>query len=87
MAVVGRTYAVVESGPIHTAGFIGFVMWVFLHIYYLIGFRNRVQVLLTYFFAYFNAFRRQGGTRIIMLGRQQALPDYPQSPTLDKTKG
>ena len=87
MAVVGRTYAVVESGPIHTAGFFGFVMWVFLHIYYLIGYRNRLQVLLTYFFAYFSAFRRKGGTRIIMLGRKQALPDYPQTSTLDKTVG
>ena len=87
MAVVGRTYAVVESGPIHTAGFFGFVMWVFLHIFYLIGYRNRLQVLLTYFFAYFSAFRRKGGTRIIMLGRKQALPDYPQTSTLDKTVG
>jgi NADH:quinone reductase (non-electrogenic) len=89
MAVVGRTYAVVESGPIHTAGFFGFVMWVFLHIYYLIGFRSRVQVLLTYFFAYFSAFRRKGGTRIIMLGRKQAI-SYQQKArqqearTLDK---
>jgi NADH:quinone reductase (non-electrogenic) len=87
MAVVGRTYAVVESGPIHTAGFFGFVMWVFLHVYYLIGYRNRLQVLLTYFFAYFSAFRRKGGSRIIMLGRKQALPDYPQTRTLDKTPG
>jgi NADH dehydrogenase len=87
MAVVGRTYAVVESGPIHTVGFFGFGMWVFLHIFYLIGYRNRLQVLLTYFFAYFSAFRRKGGTRIIMLGRKQALPDYPQTRPLDKTKG
>jgi len=87
MAVVGRGYAVVESGPMHTAGFIGFLMWVFLHIFYLIGYRNRLQVLLTYFFAYFSAFRRKGGTRIIMLGRKQALPDYPQTRPLDKTKG
>ncbi len=89
MAVVGRTYAVVESGPIHTAGFFGFVMWVFLHIYYLIGFRSRLQVLIMYFFAYFSAFRRKGGTRIIMLGRKQAI-SYQQQPrqhearTLDK---
>jgi NADH dehydrogenase len=70
MAVVGRRFAVVESGPIHTAGFFGFVMWVFLHIYYLIGFRSRVQVLMTYFFAYFSAFtfrhKGKGGTRIII---------------------
>jgi len=87
MAVVGRTYAVVESGPIHTAGFFGFVMWVFLHIYYLIGYRSRLQVLLAYLFSYFSAFRRKGGTRIIMLGRRQAIPDYPQARTLDKTTG
>jgi NADH:ubiquinone reductase (H+-translocating) len=87
MAVVGRTYAVVESGPIHTAGFFGFVMWVFLHIYYLIGFRSRLQVLVIYFFSYFSAFQRQGGTRIILLGRKQAIPDYPQVRTLDKTTG
>jgi NADH:ubiquinone reductase (H+-translocating) len=83
MAVVGRTYAVVESGPIHTAGFFGFVMWVFLHIYYLIGYKNRLQVLMTYFFAYFSAFRRRGGTRIIMLGRKQAFPEYQTASTRD----
>jgi NADH:ubiquinone reductase (H+-translocating) len=87
MAVVGRTYAVVESGPIHTAGFFGFVMWVFLHIYYLIGFRSRLQVLLQYFLAYFSAFRRKGGTRIIMLARKQAISYQQQARTLDKTAG
>ena len=87
MAVVGRTYAVVESGPIHTAGFMGFVMWVFLHIYYLIGYRSRFTVLLSYFFSYFSAFRRQGGTRIIMLGRQQAFSYQEKARTLDKTTG
>jgi NADH:ubiquinone reductase (H+-translocating) len=87
MAVVGRTYAVVESGPIHTAGFFGFIMWVFLHIYYLIGYRSRLTVLLSYFFSYFSAFRRQGGTRIIMIGRKQALPNYPHARALDKTTG
>jgi NADH dehydrogenase len=84
MAVVGRGYAVVESGPMHTAGFFGFVMWVFLHIFYLIGYRDRLQVLLTYFFAYFSAFRRKGGTRIIMLGRKQAIR-INRRRTLDKT--
>jgi NADH:ubiquinone reductase (H+-translocating) len=87
MAVVGRTYAVVESGPIHTAGFMGFVMWVFLHIYYLIGYRSRFTVLLSYFFSYFSAFRRQGGTRIIMLGRKQAFSYQQKAHTLDKTMG
>jgi NADH dehydrogenase len=88
MAVVGRTYAVVESGPIHTAGFFGFVMWVFLHLYYLIGYRSRLIVLVIYFFSYFSAFRRQGGTRIILIGRKQALPDYPyMMQKLDKTTG
>jgi NADH dehydrogenase len=88
MAVVGRTYAVVESGPIHTAGFFGFLMWVFLHLYYLIGYRSRITVLANYFFAYLGAFRTHGGTRIIMIGRKVDLPDYPNAfRTLDKTTG
>jgi NADH dehydrogenase FAD-containing subunit len=88
MAVVGRTYAVVESGPIHTAGFFGFLMWVFLHLYYLIGYRSRITVLTNYFFAYLGAFRTHGGTRIIMIGRKVDLPDYPNAfRTLDKTTG
>jgi NADH dehydrogenase len=90
MAVVGRTYAVVESGPIHTAGFFGFLMWVFLHLYYLIGYRSRLTVLANYFFAYMSAHRTHGGTRIIMFARKQALPEYPQAQharTLDKTTG
>jgi NADH dehydrogenase len=76
-----------SQGRFTRQGFFGFLMWVFLHDYYLIDFRNREQVLITYFFAYFSAFRRKGGTRIIMLGRKQALPDYRQAPTLDKTTG
>ena len=87
MAVVGRGYAVVESGPMHTAGFLGFGMWVFLHIFYLIGYRNRLQVLVTYFFAYFSAFRRKGGTRIILLGRKQTVSYQEKARTLDKTTG
>jgi len=89
MAVVGRRFAVVESGPIHTAGFLGFIMWVFLHIYYLIGFRSRVQVLMTYFFAYFSAFRHKGkgGTRIIIRGKEQLLPSQQKARTLGKATG
>ena len=88
MAVVGRTYAVVESGPIHTAGFFGFLMWVFLHLYYLIGYRSRVTVLTNYFFAYMSSHRRRGGTSIIMIGRKVELPDYPyMMQQVDKTTG
>ena len=86
MAVVGRTYAVVESGPIHTAGFFGFLMWVFLHLYYLIGYRSRLTVLTNYFFAYISAHRTHGGTRIIVIGRKQAIPDYPYMWTRDAPK-
>ncbi len=87
MAVVGRTYAIVESGPIHTAGFFGFLMWVFLHIYYLVGFRSRFTVLANYFFAYISSHRRRGGTGLIMIGRKVELPDYPyMMQNLDKTR-
>jgi NADH:ubiquinone reductase (H+-translocating) len=88
MAVVGRTYAVVESGRIRTAGFFGFLMWVFLHLYYLIGYRSRLTVFTNYFLAYMSSHRRRGGTSIIMIGRKVDIPDYPNAfRTLDKTTG
>jgi NADH dehydrogenase len=65
LAIVGRSYAIFESGPIHRAGFLAWLIWVFVHIYFLIGFRNRLVVLWTYAWAYLNPFARSPGSRII----------------------
>lgn len=65
LAIVGRTYAIFESGPIHLAGSFAWLIWVFVHIYFLIGFRNRFVVLWEYARAYFNPVQHSTGARII----------------------
>ena len=46
MATVGRKFAVMEFGNFKSAGFFAWLSWLFVHIYYLIGFRNRLFVLM-----------------------------------------
>jgi len=46
LAIVGRTYAVADLRFIRFAGFVGWVLWAAVHIYFLIGFANRLFVLL-----------------------------------------
>jgi NADH dehydrogenase len=46
LAIVGRTYAVADLRFSRFAGFVGWVIWAGVHIYFLIGFANRLFVLL-----------------------------------------
>jgi NADH dehydrogenase len=62
MAVIGRGKAVADVGPVHSAGFFAWLTWVFVHIFYLIGFANRVLVMIQWAVLYFT-FRR--GARLI----------------------
>jgi len=52
MATVGRSRAVVQTGGLRLSGFIAWLAWIFIHIYYLIGFRNRAVVLFSWFWSY-----------------------------------
>lgn len=44
-ATIGRNAGVLESGSLRLTGFLGWLGWLALHLYYLIGFRNRGAVL------------------------------------------
>jgi NADH dehydrogenase len=46
MATIGRNAAVAQVGRFCLRGFVGWVAWLLLHLYLLIGFRNRLVVLL-----------------------------------------
>jgi NADH dehydrogenase len=48
MAVIGRGTAVAMTGKLKLKGFLAWVAWLILHLYYLIGFRNRVMALLSW---------------------------------------
>jgi NADH:ubiquinone reductase (H+-translocating) len=45
MATIGRNAAVASIGPLQLTGIIGWGAWLLVHLYYLIGFRNRAVVL------------------------------------------
>ncbi len=54
MATIGRNAAVAElGGGIRTRGFSAWLMWLFLHLVMLVGFRNRVNVLVNWAWNYF----------------------------------
>jgi len=68
MATIGRSAAVAFVGPLHLTGFIAWVAWLFVHLIFLIGFRNKITVLINWIYAYF-AYKR--GARIIIGSRSQ----------------
>jgi len=62
LATIGRRAAVVEVGRIQLKGFIGWVFWSAVHIYFLIGIKNRFVVAITWLWSYVT-FKR--GARLI----------------------
>lgn len=52
MAIIGKNHAVVKAGTIKLRGLLAWCAWLFIHIAFLIGFRNRLSVLLGWAFAY-----------------------------------
>ena len=53
LAVVGRGRAVADIWRLHFSGFLAWLTWIFVHIFFLIGFRNRVLVLIQWAWSYF----------------------------------
>ena len=53
MATIGKAKAVAMIGRLRLSGFLAWLLWGWVHIFYLIGFRNRVSVMLGWIFWYF----------------------------------
>ena len=62
MATIGRSAAVAKIGRIEFNGFLAWVAWLFIHLIFLVGFRNRLAVLLQWAYSYV-AYKR--GARIV----------------------
>jgi NADH:ubiquinone reductase (H+-translocating) len=62
LAVIGRNAAVADLGFLHLSGFAAWVIWVFVHIRYLIEFDNKILVLTQWAWNYFT---RKRGARLI----------------------
>jgi NADH dehydrogenase len=52
LATIGRAAAVAQFGKVHISGFLAWLSWLFIHILFLIGFRNRVLVMLQWAWSY-----------------------------------
>jgi len=52
MATIGRHKAVVDVAGRHISGFFAWIIWLFVHIYYLIGVKNKIIVLLNWIWGY-----------------------------------
>jgi len=53
LATIGRAAAVAEFGKLHISGFIAWLAWLLIHLFFLIGFRNRVLVMIEWAWSYF----------------------------------
>jgi NADH dehydrogenase len=69
MATIGRASAVADLGRIRLKGFVAWVAWIFVHILNLIGFRNRLVVMVQWAWAYLTF---QRGVRLITGERAKA---------------
>jgi NADH dehydrogenase len=62
MATIGRSRAIAMLGRMHLSGWVAWLAWLFVHIWYLIGFRNRLVVMINWAWSYVT-YRR--GARLI----------------------
>jgi NADH dehydrogenase len=62
LATIGRAAAIAQFGKIHISGFMAWLAWLFVHILFLIGFRNRMLVMIQWAWSYFTYER---GARLI----------------------
>jgi NADH dehydrogenase len=73
MATLGRSAAIAQIGPISLTGFPAWIAWLALHLYELIGFRNRLLVLVNWAWDYF--FFDRGVRIITQPPDSEAVPD------------
>jgi NADH:ubiquinone reductase (H+-translocating) len=52
LATIGRAAAVAQFGKVHISGFTAWLAWLFVHIFFLIGFRNRLLVFIQWAWSY-----------------------------------
>jgi NADH:ubiquinone reductase (H+-translocating) len=76
MATIGRASGVMQTGHLKWSGFLAWLAWCFVHILYLIGFRNRVLVFVQWVWSYIN-YRR--GARLITEHEWRLAPEASQA--------
>lgn len=72
MATIGRNAAVGQIGRLRFKGFIGWLAWLAVHLYYLVGFRNRLVVLASWAWNYI---RKDRPLRIVVRAQEDRIVD------------
>ncbi|GBF51911.1 NADH dehydrogenase [Leptospira ryugenii] len=62
MATIGKNDAIAEIGKLKLKGFIGWIGWLFVHLVYQVGFKNKVSTLISWIWSYVTVRR---GARLI----------------------
>ncbi|MGC2112634.1 MAG: NAD(P)/FAD-dependent oxidoreductase [Candidatus Korobacteraceae bacterium] len=52
LATIGRAAAIAQFGKLHISGFLAWLSWLFIHVFFLIGFRNRIIVMFQWAWSY-----------------------------------
>jgi NADH:ubiquinone reductase (H+-translocating) len=65
LATIGRNKAIADLGKLKFQGFFAWLIWMFVHLISLLGFRNKVIVFINWVGSYFS---NNGGTRLIIRG-------------------
>jgi NADH dehydrogenase len=74
LATIGRAAAVADFGRLKLSGFPAWLAWMLIHVFFLIGWRNRMLVMLSWTWSYVTF---QRGARLITGGPEQLLPQAP----------
>jgi NADH dehydrogenase len=74
LATIGRAAAVAQFRKLHISGYFAWLAWLFVHIFFLIGFRNRLIVLIQWAWSYLTYER---GARLIT--GDTTLPGWTES--------
>jgi NADH dehydrogenase len=78
LATVGRSRAVAMVDRMHLSGFIAWLAWLFVHIFYLIGFKNRVVVMFTWAWSYLTY--KRGARLVVGYAAPRGLPEARDPP-------
>lgn len=81
MATIGRKKAIAQLAGLKFKGFVAWMMWLFLHVFFLIGFRNRLAVLFEWFWAYLT---RERSARLITGDACETAENFPNKLKAEK---
>ena len=78
MTTIGRAKAIAQIGTLRFAGVTAWLLWSFVHIFFLIGFRNRLRVMSEWIWYYFTS---KPGAQLIYWKVRKAPSSQPEKHT------